>query len=66
VRQVVLTVGTADEIGSVMTRQNGPVQRWPSPMKRVNEPNGFAALGTIVGVEAGPRFGRRTECERVE
>jgi hypothetical protein len=48
VRQVVLAVGTADEIGSVMTRQNGPVQRWPSPMKRVNEPNGFAALGTIV------------------
>jgi hypothetical protein len=34
-------------------------------VKYVNEPNGFSTLGTLVRVNEGPKFGRRTECEQV-
>ncbi len=45
--------------------QAGARGRWPRPMKCVNEPNGFSALGTSARVNEGPMFGRRTECELV-
>jgi len=46
-----------------MTRVEAARHRWPSPMKYVNEPNGFSALGTLARALEGPLFGRRTECE---
>ena len=52
VHQLALALGPSGEIRSVMTRASAARRRWPSPMKYVNEPNGFSALGTPADVAA--------------